>query len=60
MAKPGPKVGWAQKLREELDFQKRSNANLRGHNAVLVNRICAYNVMSKWQKLLFAIKGCWI
>lgn len=60
MAKRGAPVGWAQQLRDELDFQKRSNANLRGHNAVVVDRICTHNAMTTWQKLLFVIKGGWI
>lgn len=62
--KPGPKKGWADEMRRNVELHKsvalhhQSMANLFEARAVsLKDRIDNFNTISFWSKVLFLLKG---
>lgn len=47
-------------LLEELEFEKRFSQRVRNNSDILSKRIEQFNLMTKWQKIKFILKGNWL
>lgn len=60
MGTRGPKKGWADKLRSDAGYWEECFNGAHASSKRLYARIIKFNTMTKWQKVVFILKGGWV